>query len=150
MELDQFKEIIQFALDKEKEAVDFYSQCSQLSERSGMKKAFLEMADEEKKHIRMLQHFDPDCVENVKLKKMPNLKISEYLVEGVFSPDMSYQDLLILAMKREEKSVALYTILAEKGEDPSVQKLFKILAQEELKHKNRLEKEYDDVILMWN
>ena len=150
MELNQFKEIIAFALEKEKEAVDFYSQCSQLTERSGMKKAFLEMADEERRHIQMLEHFHPDHVEKLKLKIIPNLKISDYLVDSVFSPDMSYQDLLILAMKREEKSVALYTVLAEKGEDPSIQRLFEILAQEELKHKNRLEKEYDDVILMWN
>ncbi len=150
MELDQFKEIIQFALDKEKKAVDFYNQCSQLAKRSGMKKAFLEMADEEKKHIRMLEHFQLDRVEKVKLQKVPNLKIVDYLVDSAFSPNMSYRDLLILAMKREEKSVALYTVLAEKGEDPSIQKLFKILAQEELKHKNRLEREYDDAILMGN
>ena len=115
-----------------------------------MKKAFLEMADEEKKHVRMLENFRPDHVEKVKLNKIPNLKISDYLVDSEFSPDMSYQNLLILAMKREEKSYRLYTVLAEKGEDPSLQKLFQILAQEELKHKNRLEKEYDDHVLMEN
>lgn len=150
MELTQFKKIIQFALDKEKEAVDFYSQCSQLVKRSGMKKAFLEMADEEKKHIRMLEHFQPDRLDKVKLQKVPNLKIGDYLVDNTFSPDMGYQDLLILAMKREEKSYKLYTVLVEEGEDSSIRRLFEILAQEELKHKNCLEREYDDAIFMEN
>ena len=53
-------------------------------------------------------------------------------------------------MKREEKSYKLYTSLAQQGKDPSIAKLFQLLAQEELKHKNRLEKEYDEVILKEN
>ena len=150
MESEQFKEIIEFARDKEREAVDFYMRCSELSMRSGMKKAFLEMADEEKKHVQLLENIQPEYIEKAKLKKIPNLKISDYLADGLFSADMSYQDLLISAMKREEKSYALYTALAVGKEEPKIQKLFQILAQEELKHKNRLEKEYDDVILMWN
>ena len=48
MELEKLKEIIGFALEKEKEAVDFYKTCSEQSTRSGMKQAFLDMADEEK------------------------------------------------------------------------------------------------------
>jgi len=59
---------------------------------------------------------------------------------------MSYKDLLTLAMKREESSHALYTDLIRQGDDPSVQKLFQVLAQEELKHKLKLEKEYDDLL----
>ncbi len=150
MELRDFKEIVRFALEKEKEAVDFYRQCSMLTTRAAMKEVFLEMADEEKNHVRMLENFKPERVEKVKLKEIPNLKISDYLVEKEFSPNMSYQDLLILAMKREEKSYDLYTAFAEKGGDSSVVKLFQFLAQEELNHKNRLEKEYDDVVLKWD
>jgi rubrerythrin len=150
MELDEFKETIRFALEKEKEAVDFYSRSSEMTTRSGMKKAFLEMADEERNHVRMLENFRPEHVEKVHLKEIPNLKISDYLVDMDFDPGMSYQNLLILAMKREEKSHALYTEFAKKEGDPSIAKLFRLLAQEELKHKNRLEKEYDEVVLRGN
>ena len=146
MELSIFKETIQFALEKEKEAVEFYQLCSQLTERSGMKQAFLEMADEEKNHVRMLENFKPEHVEKVRLKEIPNLKISDYLVEMEFDPKMSYKNLLILAMQREEKANALYSELAHEEGDPSVAKLFQILAQEELKHKNRLEREYDEML----
>ena len=150
MELKDFRDVIQFALEKEKEAVAFYEKCGELTTRSGMKKAFSEMADEEKKHVRMLENFKPEHVDKGRLREIPDLKISDYLVDKDFSPEMSYQDLLILAMKREEKSHDLYEGLAREGGDPSVVKLFQLLAQEELKHKNRLEKEYDEVIMMWD
>ncbi|MFH1940482.1 MAG: ferritin family protein [bacterium] len=150
MELNDFKKTIRFALEKEIEAVDFYQKCSELTTRSGMKNAFLEMSEEEKNHVRMLENFKPEHVEKVELKDIPNLKIGDYLVEMEFSPDMSYQDLLILAMKREEKAHSLYLELAQKSRNASVVKLFQILAQEELKHKHRLEREYDDVVLSEN
>jgi len=146
MTREEFKKTIQFALEKENEAVDFYEQCSGLTTRSGMKKAFKEMADEERKHVRMLENIKPASIQKMSIQEIPNLKISDYLVDMKFTPGMSYRDLLILAMKREEKSVALYTSLKEKGGDPNIVKLFQILAQEELKHKNRLEREFDDTM----
>ena len=150
MEIDDFKKTVQFALEKEREAVEFYKQCSGLTIRSGMQSAFLEIAEEEQKHVGMLENFKPEHVEKVKLKEIADLKISDYLVDMEFDPGMSYKDLLILAMKREEKGHALYTGLAQKGGDAAVVKLFQILAQEEQKHKLRLEKEYDEAALMWN
>jgi len=150
MEPKDLKQAIQFALDKEHEAVDFYTKCSSVTERPEMKDAFLEMAEEEKKHVRMLKNFKPERVEEIKLKKIPDLKISDYLVDMDFSADMSYQDLLILAMKREEASVKLYKNFTQYESDPALLKLFQILAQEELKHKNRLQREYDDYILRDN
>ena len=102
MESQDFQNTIQFALEREREAVTFYQQCSQRTTRPGMKEAFIEMADEESKHVRMLEEFKPEQVEKVKLREIPDLKIGDYLVDQSFEPDMAYKDLLILAMKREE------------------------------------------------
>ena len=82
-----------------------------------------------------------------KIEKIPNLKISDYLVETKLKPDLSYADILRIAMKREERSVKLYTDLKEKSQDEALNKLFTFLIQEETKHKYRLEKIYDDEIL---
>ena len=57
---------------------------------------------------------------------------------------MSYRDILLLAMKREEKALALYNDLQEKAETADQTKVFMILSQEEAKHKLALEAEYDD------
>ncbi len=146
MELNEFKAVVEFALEREKEAVEFYQECAGLARYNAMKEAFLEMAEEEKKHVRMLENFKPGQVETMRLKKIPNLKIADYIVATEFDPSMSYKEVLELAMQREDSAYRLYTSLSADTDDPSITKLFQILAQEELKHKNRFEQEYDDVV----
>jgi rubrerythrin len=58
---------------------------------------------------------------------------------------MHYTDILRLAMKREEKALQLYNELAEKAADKQdFVNVFKMLCQEEAKHKQILETIYDD------
>ena len=70
-----------------------------------------------------------------------------------YSPDMSYADLLRMAIKNEEKSQRLYTSTAQLVTESRLKKLLLILAQEESTHKERLEKIYEKEILqefwMW-
>ncbi len=63
---------------------------------------------------------------------------------------MSYQDIIITAMKREEASVRLYNDLANLSADTSVKQLFLNLTAEEAKHKLKFEKIYNDEILKDN
>jgi rubrerythrin len=80
-------------------------------------------------------------------QKVTDLKIGDYLVDVPAAPDMEYQDALILAMKKEKASFRLYTDLAVTTEDGNLQSLMQGLAQEEAKHKLRLEMEYDEFFL---
>ena len=57
---------------------------------------------------------------------------------------MNYRDILMLAIKREEKALALYNDLLVRADTENSQKVFKILCQEEAKHKLALESMYDD------
>jgi rubrerythrin len=150
MEFKSMEEIRLFALKKEEEAVVFYRECMEKTTRQEMKAAFLEMAKEEEKHRDILKKLNTDVLEERTVQEVTDLKISDYLVDIEFSENMDYSGLLVLAMKREEKSHKLYLDLAKKTTDPAVRKVFEGLAQEELKHKNRLEKEYDDVVMRWN
>jgi hypothetical protein len=45
------------------------------------------------------------------------MKIGDYLTDVEFSSDMEYRDILVLAMKREERSKSLRTDLAERTDD---------------------------------
>ena len=53
-------------------------------------------------------------------------------------------------MKREEKAQQLYSDMGTRTGDPEIKKLFAMLAQEEAKHKLRLETEYDEYVLVEN
>ncbi len=147
MQQTSFDEIVDFAIGKEVEAEAFYKEIVDLVDQDNMRTMFRELAAEEKKHQDILKNVSKDNVERYKIQAVPDLKISDYLVDVEPKPDMNYQDALIIAMKREERSVSLYSDMADKSDNTELEKLFKVLAQEEAKHKLRLETEYEAQIL---
>jgi rubrerythrin len=147
MDKKRFQEIIAFAIQREIESIDFYKSASQRVKFSGTKEIFLDLAQQEEGHKRKLEAVNIGKIIPGKIEKIPNLKISDYLVDAELRPDLPYADILRIAMKREERSVKLYTDLKEKNEDEALDNLFTFLIQEETKHKYRLEKTYDDEIL---
>lgn len=149
MEEKDFKEVITFAIRKEAEAYNLYKTYSQLTKTPGLKTMFEELAQEEKRHREILEQIDRKDVSEYKLEKIPDLKIGDFVEEQEFSPDIDYASALRFAIKREEHSLELYNHMAEGTDDPQLKKLFSALAQEEAKHKLRLETEYDENVLKW-
>ncbi len=70
------------------------------------------------------------------------MKLNEYLVESLPVPEMSYQDMLIIAIKREEKSAKLYSRLPACTSDQALRGIFKKLVSEEKKHRDYFEAVY--------
>jgi rubrerythrin len=149
MEEKNFKEVITFAIRKEAEAYNLYKTYAQLVKTPGLNKMFEELAQQEQKHREILEGVQKKEVSEYRLKKIPDLKIGDFVEEEEFSPDMDYASALRFAMKREEHSLKLYNHMAQGTDDPELKKLFSVLAQEESKHKLRLETEYDENILKW-
>ena len=114
---------------------------------SGTREFFQDFARQEEGHKKKLEGVLEGKVVLTKIEKIPDLKMSDTLVEPSLKPDISYADILRIAMKREERSVKLYTDLKNRNLDESLISLFTFLIQEESKHKYPLEKLYDDVIL---
>jgi rubrerythrin len=147
MDENKFKEIIHFAIDKEVRAFNFYKEASQVAKYSGVRELFLDLTKEEEKHWKLLEKLDLGKIAKVKIEQVPDLKISDYMVEIEFKPDLSYAEILRVAMKMEEHSLKLYSDMSESNRDEELKKLFTLLANEEAKHKLRLEKIYDEEIL---
>jgi len=146
MNWNSIEEVLRFAIRKEADAEAFYRMAADRS-NPGVKKSFEELARMEEGHKKKLEGFDPKKVEKMELKKTKALGIAEMVEDVPFSSDMSYADLLRMAIKNEEKSEHFYTSTAKFAADPRLKKLFMILAQEATTHKKRLEKIYDDEIL---
>jgi len=147
MEEKQFKEMIQFAIGREIDAINFYNQANKMVKHSGTKELFSDFMKQEEGHKKKLEGVLAGKVNVAKIEKVPNLKISDYMVDGELRPDIPYADILRIAMKREERSVKLYTDLKERNQDATLNNLFTFLVQEESKHKYALEKIYDDEVL---
>jgi rubrerythrin len=146
MNMNSLEEVLRFAIRKEADAAAFYRMAADRS-NPGVKKAFEELAREEEGHQKKLEGFDPKKVQKMKVEKPEGLGIAEWVEDVPFSSDMSYADLLRMAIKNEEKSESLYTTTARSVTDPPLRKILMVLAQEETRHKKRLEKIYDDEVL---
>ena len=146
MKLDSLDEILRFAIRKEADAAAFYKMAADRS-HPGVKETFKELARMEEGHKKKLEGFDLKEIGQMKLEETKGLGMSELMEDVPYSSDMSYADLLRMAIKQEEKSQQLYTSTAKISPEPSLKKLLLILAQEESTHKEKLEKIYDDEVL---
>jgi len=149
-EFSNINDILDFAIGEEQAAVDFYLQLASQSKNKQTKKVFEDYAREEMRHKTKLLSIKESGNFIIPDAKVRDLKIAEYLVDVKPSSNMSYQDALILAMKKEKAAFRMYTKLAEKAEDPVIKGMFLNLAQEESRHKLAFEVEYDDFILKEN
>jgi rubrerythrin len=143
-------EIIEFAIDREQEAHDFYVDLANKAEQPGMKDLFLQFAREEAGHKKKLEGIQKGGRPIPIAGNVMDLKISDYLIDVEPSGDLTYQEALIVAMKREKAAFKLYTDLATLAAEEDLKRVFLALAQEEAKHKLRFELEYDNRILREN
>ena len=140
-----FAEVINFAVMREEEAYKFYIGLSGKTKDLFMQELFADFAEEELKHKKILKNLDAHGLERIYgnfTQNMNKLHVAQALEDLIPSPDMDFKELLIIAMKREEKSQHLYSFLAEISDDNDVSVLFVGLAKEEEKHKFRIEKTY--------
>jgi rubrerythrin len=151
MNFDSVNEILDFAIQKEQEAADYYTELSQKMDTQWMKETFLNFAAEEKGHKTKLLEVKKGNMLLGEKSNVMDLKISDYIAqEDPETQDFIYQDALIIAMLREKASFKLYTDLAHRVKDPAVKDIFSKLALEEAKHKLRFELEYDQYVLTQN
>ena len=148
MEFESLNDIIDFAIKREAEAEAFYNEIHAEESMSGIKDMLKEFAEMEKHHQQMLTSIREKGVvstaEVYKFKWIVDLKRSDYVSDLTYQKGMGYNEILMVAMKREEQALKLYNMLEEKAENEDQVRIFRILAQEEAKHKLKFETLYDD------
>lgn len=149
-EFKSIDDILDFAINAEQEAVDFYNQLATSSKTEDMQHVFTDFAHEEMGHKASLTKIKTEGSYQFENIEIVDLKISDYIVDVKPSPEMSYQDALILAMKKEKAAYKLYNELAKRANNEELENIFISLAQAESRHKLRFEIEYDEFILREN
>lgn len=144
-------EILDFAINEEQKAVDFYNQLAEKVTRQEMKDIFHQYSLEEIAHKHKLEAVKAGEKYNLRSKKVIDLKISDYILDiDMDKKEFTYQEALIVAMKKEKLAYKLYIELADFADDEQTKKLFLMLANEEANHKLRFEIDYDKDILSEN
>jgi rubrerythrin len=147
---EKFYEIIDYAIAREQDAVEFYREMQGKSYFGAKLKLLHDLEMMEEGHVKVLKSMRKKDPAELGEKSVQNIQLSDYLVDVEPAEDMSYQDILILAIKKEETATRLYTDMASKAEDAESIKVFERLAAEEAEHKLLFEKMYDDDILTEN
>jgi rubrerythrin len=124
------EEILNYAIEREEEAAQFYTNLARTANRPEMKQTFEDFAREEMAHKA----------------KLMAVRDGKYLLHA----EKKVPDLKIVAMQREKASFKLYSDLALITRDENVRKTFEALALEEARHKLRFELEYDREYLQEN
>lgn len=150
MTIQDFNEILDFAIAREQDAVKFYRDLQQEARFQGQLEMLKDLEAMEMGHIIVIENIRRKGVSEAEIPVVPNLQISEYISADVENLDLSYQNLLIKAMKREENSFKLYTEMSAKFPDSEISILFRKLASDEAKHKLLFERLYDDWISSGN
>jgi len=143
-------EILDFAIGKEEEAAQLYTSLARQTQKSWMRQVFEEFASEERGHKAKLLAIKQDKLLLPAAEKVMDLKLADYVMDVEPSPDLDYQEALVLAMKEEKAAFRLYSDLAAATDDETLRATLLALAQEEAKHKLRFEIEYDEEILTGN
>jgi rubrerythrin len=150
MKFESVDSILDFAIAREEESVVFYRDLAEKMDNPHTRKVFELFSKEEVGHKQRLMNIKEDKSLLPEEKRVKSLNIADYLTDVEVSSGMSYQDALIVAMKKEKAAFKLYSDLSEVAQDQAAKHIFQILAQEEAKHKLRFEIEYDDYILTDN
>ena len=147
MEFSKFEDIVKFAIEREEAAYDTYGDMIEMTETPGLKEMLSDLQSEEQNHKKLLQDITQVQFGDVEIHDVIDLKISDFLTEEPPTPDMSFQDLLILAAKKEQEAVDLYTGMRAAAGSDNLIKLFDFLIEQEKSHKLKLEKEYETYVL---
>jgi rubrerythrin len=135
-------EILDFAISREIEANAFYKELAGMVENPKLVKTLSDLAVEELEHKVKLESVKAGKIE-LDEQEAGNLEIADYAKDVQPHSKMTYVDLLVLGIKKEETSRRLYTYLATISKEQKFKDVFLKLAQQEAQHKMRFELEYD-------
>jgi rubrerythrin len=152
IEYKTVQDVIKLALEKEQEAVTFYTKAVSIVTNPGTRIMLAELAKEEEQHVAYLSDIQAGkTAASAGSRPLPaGMDLSAYLKAEPLSDNSTPQDVMLLAIKREERAVAFYTAQLPVVSGTELQPLFEQLLAWEKEHKERLEAEYDQVVLKDN
>lgn len=143
---DELSGLLDAAMYKEIASQALYAAAQTKTQDPGARTLLKGLAGEEVKHLRWLKNLQDGGMGQVAWhrEKVPDLMISDYLTGADTLEGAGLQDAIIFAMKREQQSIEFYSKMMGALRDQPAKLLCRKLANEELKHKLRLETFYDD------
>ncbi len=144
-----WKAILDAAVKNEEQSYELYVMAQKKVTDSSSKKLLSELAKDELRHKEKLLTIisGKGNLEELGAGKIQDLGIVDALEDTTLAKDADYQRILVYAAKLEKSTYEYYSSIAAGLYETKFCDLFSKLAQEELKHKNKIEKEYDENVM---
>jgi rubrerythrin len=153
------KKILEGSIRIEEESYALYVRAQGIAKLPSSKALLSELADDELTHkeklVAIMEKSESVYWAGVselgsETGEIEDLKIVDYMPDVTLSEDADYPTMLVYAGKREKMTHEHYTSLARgpfARYFPQAGELFSKLAEEELVHKNKIEREYAERVL---
>ncbi len=147
MEEFSYEDVVQYAINQEIESAELYHDLADRTRDPRAKEIFKQLEEMEKEHRRTLENFDLQAFAQHPEEEYVDFRLTDYMVEIPPTRELDFQQALILAAKREDKTRQLYENMANRmASFPKGRDLFLLLAKEEGRHKHIIEDLYDQII----
>ena len=148
-----FADIVKLGLGKEKNAEDFYrrwASCLKAPEKlwSRAKVLLLSLATEEEKHQKIFEKLKAADLSLNGEGSDTELNAENYTSPEDIPSDAKTKEVIAAAIRREDQAIRFYSDLAKLG--GNMRGIFSNLAQQEKKHKERLEAFLKEHVLAWD
>lgn len=151
MKFESLNAILIFAIRREHDARELYVMFRDMVKDPGAKTLLEDLANQELGHSNLLENaLKGGNIERIGGKKeIKDLHLGDYMVSEDIDPESSPQDVMLFAIKKEQEAYNIYHMLRGNYEGTELEELFARLAQEELRHKETLEREYEEHFMQW-
>ena len=146
MKLDSLNDILTFAIRREHDARELYVMLQDIVKDPGSKALLEDLANQELGHRNLLETaLKGGKIDRIGGKQeVKDLQLSNYMVTEDIGPDSTPQDVMLFAIKKEQEAYSIYHMLLGNYEGTELEELFSRLAKEEMRHKEALEREYEE------
>ena len=146
MEDKKVSTVIDTAIEREEKAYAFYRDLSGKVDDLTARETLEFLSEEEKKHKAFLMKYRKGGygAEALRMTDAVDYKIAEYLAQPDIQKNMDSKDVYLVAAHRELNSYNFYKSLADLHPDGSVKTILLRMANEEKRHKEKVEYLYSN------
>ncbi len=149
-----FEEALQVAIKGETDAFETYYNGMKKVDNKAAKVFLKELAKDELEHKYKLELalLDDEAIEELGDGKIPEgFSIAEFLADSKkIDSSSTLQDIYAYAISSEKKAIKFYTNLMNSCKGSKMEYLFEKLRDEEKKHLDKLEREYEETFMQEN
>jgi rubrerythrin len=146
MKLESLNDVLTFAIRREHDAYELYVMFRDMVKDPGSKALLEDLAKQELSHRDLLETaLRGGTIDRIGGKREPrDLQLSDYMVTENIGPDSTPQEVMLFAIQKEQEAHSIYHMLLGNYEGTELEELFSRLVKEELRHKEALEREYEE------